>query len=208
VAWRGLLVAVVVIGAHTYVAAVSARRQAPTARALRNVPFAIGDWRGRDQPPFDRETLRILQADDYLNRVYVDPIGRVAGVYVAFYGSQRSGESIHSPLHCLPGTGWQPLSKSRTTLTTANGPIHVNRLLVEKGPERQLVLYWFEGRGRTVASEYENRVLLVWDAFRRGRSEGALVRITTPVTGDPHVADATAVRFAQEAFDPLREVIE
>jgi EpsI family protein len=206
--WRGLLVASVMIGAHAYASALSARSVAPAHRALRTVPFDIGPWRGQDQPAFDSETLRILRADDYMNRMYVDAAGYVAGLYVAFYASQRSGESIHSPLHCLPGTGWRPLSTTRTTIATAHGPVRVNRLLVEKASARQLVLYWFEGRGRSVASEFENRRLLVWDALRRGRSEGALVRITTPVGSDPSVADATAVRFAQEAFGPLREVLE
>jgi EpsI family protein len=205
---RASVVVAAVLGTHGYLLSVRTHATAPSARTLSAMPLTVHDWQGADQPPFDPETLRVLGADDYLNRVYVHPDGAGAGLYVAFYASQRAGESIHSPLHCLPGNGWRPVSTSRMTLAADGRSIVVNRLLVQKSTMRQLVLYWFAGRGRTVSSEYENKLWLVWDGFRRGRSEGALVRITTPVAGDEHLAEAAAVRFVQDAFGPLREVLE
>ena len=206
--FRASVVVAAVLGTHGYLLAARTPAMGPAARPLAAVPIDLRDWRGADQPPFDEETLRILGADDYLNRIYVHPSGLATSLYVAFYASQRTGESIHSPLHCLPGNGWQPVSMSRLTLAADGRPIVVNRLLVKKGMMRQLVLYWFEGRGRTVASEYRNKLWLVWDGVRHRRSEGALVRITTPVVRDEQLAQTVAVTFAQDAFGSLREVLK
>jgi EpsI family protein len=206
--WRAALVGTILVCAHAFVSSAGARAVAPPERRLATLPALIDGWRGEDQAAFDAETLRILAADDYLNRVYVHPTGAVAGLYVAYYGSQRTGESIHSPLHCLPGNGWRPISSTRMEMATDRGATQVNRLLVEKSTARQLVLYWFEGRGRSVASEYTNKAFLVWDGVRRGRSDGALVRIITPVLGDERAAEAAAIRFARQAFGPLREVLQ
>jgi EpsI family protein len=209
VALRAAVVVAAVLGTQGYLLSVRTHATASrAARPLSAMPRTIDGWQGQDQPPFDAETLRILAADDYLNRVYVDRYGHAAGLYVAFYASQRAGESIHSPLHCLPGNGWQPVSTSRVTLPANGQPVVVNRMVVQKSTLRQLVFYWFAGRGRTVASEYDNKLWLVWDGLRNGRSEGALVRITAPVAGDETLAEATAVSFLQKTFDPLREVLK
>jgi EpsI family protein len=206
---RAAVVVAAVLGTQAYLLSMRTHATAAApARPLSALPRTIDAWQGQDQPPFDPETLRILAADDYLNRVYVDPSGHAAGLYIAFYASQRAGESIHSPLHCLPGNGWQPVSTSRVTLADRGRPVVVNRMVVQKSALRQLVFYWFAGRGRTVASEYGNKLWLVWDGLRTGRSEGALVRITAPVVGDERLAEATAVAFLQKTFDPLREVLK
>lgn len=206
---RGAAVVAAVLATQWFLFSVRTDATAPaSARPLAKVPSTIGAWRGQDQPPFDAETLRILAADDYLNRVYVDGDGHAAGLYVAFYASQQAGESIHSPLHCLPGNGWQPVSTSRVTLSAGGQPVTINRMLVQKSAMRQVVLYWFAGRGRTVASEYANKLWLVWDGLRYGRSEGALVRVTTPVGDDERRAEANATSFLEMTFEPLREVLK
>ena len=206
---RGAVVVAAILATQWFLFSARTQATAPAStRPLAALPRTIEGWRGQDQPPFDAETLRILAADDYLNRVYVDTDRRAAGLYVAFYASQQAGESIHSPLHCLPGNGWLPVSTSRINLSAGGQPVTINRMLVEKSGLRQVVLYWFAGRGRTVASEYTNKLWLVWDGLRYGRSEGALVRITTPVGGDQTMADATAASFLETTFEPLREVLK
>jgi EpsI family protein len=205
---RAFVVVSMVLATHAYLQSAQRDAAAAMVRPLESIPLVIGGWRGIDEPAFDAETLRILGADDYLNRVYVDRNGVTAGLYVAFYASQKTGESIHSPLHCLPGNGWRPVATSRVTLPARGKSILVNRMLVQKAAMRQLVLYWFEGRGRSIASEYENKLWLVWDGFRRRRTEGALVRVMTPVGADEITADRTAVTFAQQAFVRLREVLQ
>ena len=169
----------------------------PLRQPLAEIPFQLDEWRGGDGPPFDAETVRVLGADEYLNRIYQHPVHAPVGLYVGYYGAQREGTAIHSPQNCLPGSGWVPLTHARTTLQVAGGAFPVNRYVVEKRGERQLVLYWFDGRGRRVASEYVNKAYLLHDALRRGRTDGALVRIITPIDDGEASADAAAQAFVR-----------
>jgi EpsI family protein len=146
----------------------------------------------------------VLGADDYLNRVYyADVSGDIVGLYVAYYGSQRQGDAIHSPLHCLPGNGWTPIAHTRRRVDVGAAHIPVNDYVVEKSGTRNLVMYWFQGRGRVVASEYANKAYLLADAFRLGRTDEALIRIAAPM-GD-RLAEDVATRFVRAIFPLLSQ---
>jgi EpsI family protein len=125
----------------------------------------------------------VLGADDYILRTYRNGAGQTADLFVAYYKAQTAGVGPHSPKNCLPGSGWEPIESDRIELgrDRAGRPIEVNHYVVEKSRERALVLYWFQARGRVVANEYWGLSYLIWDAFRRGRRDGALVRITVPM---------------------------
>jgi EpsI family protein len=180
---------------------------------LSSLPMQLGEWRGMVQPPLDKEILDVLKVDDYIVRGYLAPGGGAVGLYVGYYASQRQGETMHSPLNCLPGAGWQPFSRGTLTTTVAPSPtsaptrIEVNRYLIEKGIDRQLVLYWYQSHGRVVASEYWSKFFLVKDAIQLNRTDGSLVRIIAPIL--PRVADGeqqaeqTALRFLQTLFPQL-----
>jgi EpsI family protein len=175
----------------------------PLREPLSAFPQQLDGWRGQEGQPFDPETLRVLGADDYLNRVYQHSAHAPVGLYVGYYGAQREGTAIHSPQNCLPGSGWVPVSQSRTTLQVGEDRFPVNRYIVEKRGERQLVLYWFDGRGRRVASEYANKAYLLHDALRHGRTDGALVRVITPMDGGEAAAGAGAEAFARALVPQL-----
>jgi EpsI family protein len=172
--------------------------------ALSSIPMRLADWHGRAGEPFDDETLAVLGVDDYLTRWYAGADGTVAHVYVGYYRSQGEGDSIHSPRNCLPGTGWHPVSSGEATLATERGTVKVNRYVVQKGLDRQLVLYWYQGRGRTIANEYVNRLYMVTDAVWRGRSDAALVRVSAPVRTSIEATETRAVALAQ-TLHPLLE---
>jgi EpsI family protein len=128
----------------------------------------------------DPETEHVLQADRYLLRSYASG-GVPADVFVAFYASQQSGHTIHSPLNCMPGTGWTWSSRNQEDIRTSDGQtITVNRNVATHNGESLLVYYWYQSRGRVTASDYRNKLLLVQDALLLHRSDGALVRVTTP----------------------------
>src|SRR5262245_12164594 len=153
-------------------------------------PQQVGEWFGVDAR-IDESTLQVLGVDDYLSRAYFTPDRAGIGLYVGYYGGQREGDTIHSPLNCLPGSGWEPVSKSTVTIPIKPGSsgvyapeIVVNRYLIQKGLERQLVLYWYQSRGRVIASEYWGKFYLIADAVRLNRTDGALVRVISPVLGD------------------------
>lgn len=162
--------------------------------------MVVGDWTGKDFP-LQPDVLKILGAGDVLTRFYSKPTpGPLIDLFVAYFPSQRTGETMHSPQNCLPGTGWTPLEHSFRELAAPGGRrIVVNRYLIAKGLDRDMVLYWYQSHGRTVASEYRAKIYLVADSIRSGRSDGALVRVITPVgrSEDAQAAEARAAAFAE-----------
>jgi len=169
---------------------------------LSQLPMQIGDWTGVQQPPLSKAVLDVLRADDYLTRAYYAADKAVVGLYVGFWQSQRQGDTIHSPLNCLPGAGWEPVS--RTTLPLpGSGHQTINRYVIQKGLERQLVLYWYQSHGRLVASEYWSKFYLIRDAVRLNRTDGAIVRVIAPIAGTSLEAEQHAERTALRFVDVL-----
>lgn len=162
----------------------------------------LGNWQGVAQPAIDPKVLAVLGADDYLFRSYVRE-GRGVGLYVGYWGSQRQGDTIHSPLNCLPGAGWQPVTQQIVDVPDPRGPegtqIPLNRVVIQKGLDRQLVYYWYQSGRRIVASEYWGKFYLVADAMRYNRSDGAIVRLTIPLPAGTAAEDAerTGMAFAE-----------
>src|SRR5207248_4990331 len=174
-------------------------------RPLKDFPSQLGSWRQRGSDSrFDDETEKVLRADDYVSRNYESPDGRVASFYVGYYASQRNGATYHSPLNCLPGAGWVMSDGGRITITPAAGPaFEANRYVIQNGNQRALIIYWYQGRGKAVASEYWAKIYTVMDSVRRRRSDGALVRVMTPMNDSPAQAEKSAVELASQAANEL-----
>ncbi|HEV2761816.1 MAG TPA: EpsI family protein, partial [Pyrinomonadaceae bacterium] len=138
-------------------------------RELKEFPAQVGAWRqtGADQR-FDAATEAVLGATDYMARNYNSPGHPYASFYVGYYSTQRTGATYHSPLNCLPGTGWTLDEPGSVTVTPAGGgePFEANRYVIQNGDERFLLVYWYQGRGRAVASEYWDKLFTVWDSVR------------------------------------------
>jgi EpsI family protein len=185
---------------------------APARETLDQFPMKLAEWQGVQQPPFTKDILAVLGVDDYLTRAYFTPDRSGVGLYIGYYQSQRQGDTMHSPLNCLPGAGWEPLSKSDLRVTVPEGgegatrDIEINRYMIQKGLERQLVLYWYQAHNRVVASEYWGKFYLVADAVRMNRTDGSLVRVIVPVStaeGSEALAEANALRFVKSMFPLL-----
>src|SRR5512140_2979007 len=150
------------------------------------VQAAIGGWRLGQEGVIEKEVRDVLQADDLLSRTYVHAESQnVASLFVAYFRSQRTGVAPHSPKNCLPGSGWVPSESSIVPIAVPGRaePIPVNLYLVSKGDAQSVVLYWYQSRGRAVASEYSAKIYTVLDAIRFNRTDTALVRVVVPVTG-------------------------
>jgi len=175
--------------------------------------MSVGGWTGYREADFTQDILAILGVDDYITRTYVRdrlPIG----LYVGYHTSQRQGDTIHSPLNCLPGAGWQPVAMGRAVIPV-NGapgagsvttPVEVNRVIIAKGIERQLVLYWYQSHRRVVAGEYRAKIFTVLDSVRYHRTDAALIRVIVPIVetdlqGDE--AERRATEFVQTLFPLL-----
>jgi EpsI family protein len=175
-------------------------------RPLKEFPQQVGEWRqsGPDVR-FDKETEAVLRADDYLSRKFTAPDARAASFYVGYYTTQRNGATYHSPLNCLPGSGWTMNDPATIEIKPADGsqPFEANRYIVENGDDRQLLVYWYQGRGRKVANEYWGKIYTVIDSVKRRRSDGAMVRIMVPVGASEQAALDAATALAAEVAPVL-----
>ena len=157
-------------------------------RPLAVFPHQLAAWAGTDVA-ISQETLDILGPGDFLLRVYENASQPQPPVdlFIAYFPSQRAGDTIHSPKHCLPGAGWAPVESSRITVSLpGRAPFPANRYLIARVNDRQLVLYWYQAHNRALASEYWAKFYLVLDAMRTNRSDGSLIRLTTPLQpGEP-----------------------
>lgn len=197
---RALALVICLVAATIFLA--NARRsELPIERVpFKQFPMALESWQAVEDPPMEEAVLKVLGVDDYLSRAYYKPDGDGVGLYMGFYASQRQGDTIHSPLNCLPGAGWEPVSQGRLRIADAGAPgeMEVNRFIVQKGLDRQLVLYWYQSHGRVVANEYVSRLYLINDAIRLNRTDGSMVRVISPIAVSAQDGGASAERRAVE----------
>ena len=199
-----LLVVGVLVNAWSYLGEASVER-----KELKDFPQAIGAWQktGNDRI-LDDETLKVLRASDYLLRDFRKPEGQVANLYVGYYATQRSGATYHSPLNCLPGSGWTLSEPGKATIALPDGTTFVaNKYIIKSGEYKSLMIYWYQGRGRNVASEYWGKVYTVLDSVRLRRSNGAMVRVTVPIGSSEEVAERAAIDFASAASTVLTQYV-
>ena len=187
----------------------------PPRESFATFPMDVGEWHAQSSDRFDQGVLTVLGADEYINRLYTASAMGSVGLYVGFYRSQRQGDTMHSPLNCLPGAGWEPTSRRRLAMDvrTSSVPgaelrrIEVNRLLIQRGLDRQVVLYWYQSHGRVESSEYWAKVYTVLDAIRINRTDGAMVRVISPISGgessDEVAAERVSVALAAAVFPLL-----
>jgi EpsI family protein len=178
-------------------------------KQLNGFPKQMESWTqvGGDEQ-FDEKTMAVLRASDYLLRNYRANDGRVSNFYVGYYASQRDGATYHSPLNCLPGSGWVMSDPDRITISPKGRPAFVaNKYVIQNGDHKELLIYWYQGRGRAVASEYWGKIYTVLDSVQRRRSDGAMVRITTPIESSEANALKASVDLAAETSTILPEFI-
>ncbi len=176
---------------------------------LRNFPIQVGAWKqqGVDRR-FDAQTMSILRATDYLLRDYRLGKGQTANLYIGYYATQRDGASYHSPLNCLPGAGWSMVDPERIAISLPNGKSFLaNKYVIENGGHRELMIYWYQGRGRMIASEYWGKIYTVVDSVRLRRSDAAMVRVTVPITASDDDALESAREFAAVTSGVLPEFV-
>jgi len=204
--FRILTVLLLLQGAVFYAVAFRAE-DVPSVGPLSAFPGQVGDWWMKQDVTIEPEIQEILQADDLLNRVYINPHNSTAAyLFIAYFKTQRSGQAPHSPKNCLPGSGWEPIESEPITISVPgrSEPIRSNRYLVEHGQEKSVVLYWYQSHNRIIANEFEAKFWLVADSIKYHRSDSSLVKIVVPVVnGDTDAATRAAVEFVQATFPAI-----
>jgi EpsI family protein len=201
----------ILLGATTGMAYLSHGESTPTAKPLSQFPVRVAGYTKIIDWPLDKETLDVLKVTDYIDRGYWQPgMDRdLMTLYIAYFSSQRTGATIHSPKNCLPGAGWNPVQSSTYQMQLDDGrKVPINLYVLRKGLDQQLVLYWYQAHGRIVASEYWGKFYLVKDALLMNRTDAALVRITVPIEHDnEQEAQARAVTFAKQITTDVDQII-
>jgi len=176
-------------------------------QSLRELPNSLGGWNSQEQP-LEERIVQAVGVTDYTNRIFYNQTSPPVQLYVGYYASQRTGDTIHSPKNCLPGAGWDPVHSGYTTISLQDGrQIIVNEYVIQQGLNKELVFYWYQGRGRIIASEYAGKFWMVADAISRNRTDGALVRLVTPMNDAEAKAHARLEVFTQLVFPHLDELI-
>jgi EpsI family protein len=218
--WPFVLALVMMGGTWALLASRSRAEPQLPRKPFSEYPRALGGYAGRDLE-MNAQVLDLLNLTDYVMRAYV-PVSRgvpasafdgqtrqsaaPVWLYVGYYGSQRTGATYHSPKNCLPGGGWVFKSTGSVKDVIPGAPdAAVNRVVLEKGLDRLLILYWYNDRGRIIADEYAAKGYLILDATTRNRTDGALVRISTPIVGSEEEAWSHLLAFVRVAAPPLAE---
>lgn len=183
----------------------------PRRVPLAELPRQIGAWSSVELS-ISPEERAVLGPGDFLLRAYESVQVRepYVGLFIAYFPSQRAGDTIHSPRNCLPGAGWSPVQNRRVQLSfPGQRPFFANRYIIAKGSDRQMVIYWYLAHDRAIASEYWAKFYLVADAMRMNRSDGSLIRLTTPlVEGEnPAIAQGRLVSFGSLIIPGLNKYI-
>lgn len=194
---------IVLFGAVGSVLVESRTEEVPGRETFHAFPLKIGTWQGTSGQ-LESMYQDVLKLDDYLLADYRSNSSYPINLYVAYYQSQRKAHSVHSPRACMPGGGWEIKDLTQIALPhKSTAPLNINRTLIQKGDSRQLVYYWFKQRDRNLSNEYLVKWYTFWDALTRNRTDGALVRLTTPLGPDEDLreADKRLAEFAEQ-FTP------
>jgi EpsI family protein len=191
--WRFLITVIVLAGTALLLHARKNAEIIPARSPLSSFPKTLGVWTSTDIA-IKKDVLDVLGPGDFLLRDYQRPdISSDVTLFVAYFPSQRAGDTIHSPKNCLPGAGWTPIQSDRITVALpGQAGFPANRYLIAQGEDRQLVLYWYWAHSRAVASEYSAKFYLVADSIRMRRSDGSLIRVATPLARGETVDSAQA----------------
>jgi EpsI family protein len=178
-------------------------------KQLNGFPEQLGEWsRSKPDQIIDDETMKVLRASDYLLRDYRRSDGINANFYVGYYASQREGASYHSPLNCLPGAGWTLSNPDRVAISLPDGQsFTANKYVIQNGEYKSLMIYWYQGRGRSIASEYWGKIYTVVDSVRLRRSDGAMVRVTVPLGNSEAIALEAATDMAARGAAALSDFV-
>ncbi len=177
-------------------------------KSFSEFPLEIGDWKGK-KSELDQNVYNILGVEDYILANYRKKSNEMVNLYVGFYQSQKEGDIIHSPKNCMPGAGWNIAKSSIESVKMKNTgkSINVIMLSLQKGAEKQIVLYWFQSRGRIISSEYMQKIWLVIDSVTKQRTDGSFVRLISPVIVYEQKTYQLLKEFANQVYPVLNEHI-
>lgn len=174
----------------------------PTNRPFSQFPEQVQSWQMWKRSEFSDNVLNVLKPTDYLYREYKGVDGKTVSLYIGYHGGGKEGGEIHSPKHCLPGSGWHEVSTRRGVLAVPGGAINLVRSVYQKGDSRELFLYWFQVRDRSISDEYSLKMAEIVNSALHRRRDASFIRVSVPVDLDLDQAVARGEQFIRD-FEPL-----
>jgi len=203
---RVLTVLIFIIGTFYLLQNVSGTRRTPIKQPLAKFPVTLGDWQARSSRESSEAVIKLLGVDDYIEYNYASPNGQTVNFYAAFYESVGTGGGYHSPKNCIPGGGWGIDAVKTVTIQPkgSQAPVTVAEMIIRNRNEYQVVMYWYQNRGRIISSEYWEKFYLVLDAILKKRRDGTFVRLMIPAPGgDIPQAEKVLEQFAAQVVTEL-----
>lgn len=185
-------------------------RIVPISKPLSQFPKQIGNWEAVSSGKLSNSTIKMLGVDDYVEYSYASTNGTLINLYISYFSSVGVTGGYHSPRNCLPGGGWQIASLSTLPLKqkTSSKPVEISSMIVQNGANKQITLYWYQNRGRIIASEYWEKIFLVIDAIFKRRRDGSFIRIMAPIHGgNLEETEAQLIDFAEKILVILEDFI-
>ncbi|MEA3333065.1 MAG: EpsI family protein [Pseudomonadota bacterium] len=179
----------------------------PVNRPLVDIPTRLRNWRMLSQARFDENILAVLKSTDYLSRVYIDEERNRVSLYLGYHGGGPESGPIHSPKHCLPGSGWQLFSTKEKELSLEGGQVSMVQAVYQNGDARELFLYWFQVRGESITNEYILKFTEIKNSILYNRRDSAFIRLSVPFEGDPGAVVALGERFLKDFYPEISAVL-
>ena len=204
-----ILLAVAAIVSYCYVGKIF---EVPIKKPLSTFPAQIGNWKWTNQTPLSDKVRKVLGVDDYIQYDYVSADGVPVNLYVSYFSRVGSGgKGYHSPKNCMPGGGWNVIHSELLKLTVSHSrpvAVEINKMVMQKGAEKEVVFYWYQCRGRIINSEYMDKIYLVLDSMFKRRSDGAFIRITAPVQDGQETKTVEYLKdFTKQVIPVLEEYL-
>ncbi len=175
--------------------------QVPVNRSFSEFPQQLKSWQIAKRTQFSADVLNKLKPTDYLYHEYADGDGKAVSLYIGYHGGGKGGGEIHSPKHCLPGSGWNEVSTKSARLTTPGGVINLVQAVYQKGDSKELFLYWFQVRDRSISNEYALKLAEIVNSALYRRRDAAFIRVSVPFDSNPAQAVARGEQFIRD-FEP------
>lgn len=179
----------------------------PMKKSFGQFPNTISGWRMTEEFTLSDDVQNVLKATDVLSRQYASPEGKQVGLYIGYHGGGKGSGAIHSPKHCLPGSGWYEVSSSRTQLDAEGKQINLARAVYQKGGSREVFLYWFQARDKTMNEEYSLKLAEITNSVLYRRRDTSFIRISVPFETNEKEAIATGVQFIRDFYPAIKEFL-
>jgi EpsI family protein len=172
----------------------------PVNKPFSTFPSQVGGWKISGESFMTDNVLAVLKPTDYLSRSYESIKGERVTIYLGYHGGGKDGGEIHSPKHCLPGSGWNEVYSEKTKFESSSESINLVKSVYQKAENRELFLYWFQVKGKTLDNEYLLKISEIINSAIYRRRDAAFVRISVPFTNDEQKARVTGEQFIRDFY--------